>query len=251
MIPNDIYVHYYNLSRLLLPNLKKKIIREDGHWIVTSSSSEKVTHTSSPKKTVILEKSQVLDKYMCEGFIEVEDGDIVFDVGAFIGEFSYNIVNKADQVIAIEPEDENMICFRENVGAHNSESVTVIQGVAWRENTTLELNISPDPTEHSISAPDFGLKSEKMRVDARTIDDIASELNISKIDFLKIEAEGAEMDVLDGVDETHVNKMAIDVSESNAEFSSSEISSNIIEELNKRGYETRKINSIVFGKMDD
>lgn len=155
-----------------------------------------------------MEPRVLLKKYFLSPNIIVEEGDVVFDVGAFIGGFTLAIVYKARRIIAIEPDPLNYLLLKWNT--KEARNITLVKKAASNCNAEVLLYQTDDPTSSSLIKP---TKIKKYTVvKASRLDTLMSELGVERIDFLKIDAEGAEPEVLEGADLTRVKKVAVDCS---------------------------------------
>jgi FkbM family methyltransferase len=124
-------------------------------------------------------------------------GKTVIDIGANIGEFTLFAANHGAEVIAIEPDRENLQVLQKNVG---TRPVRIVQKAVWKETTRLPLYAAPlDADSGLIAAPTATATYE---VEAARLDDITKELGVGEIFFIKADAEGAEPEVLMGAPET-------------------------------------------------
>ncbi len=131
---------------------------------------------------------------------------VVVDVGANVGGYTVRACKRADLVVAIEPQPEVFEVLRWNV-EHNCPGnvVLVRKAVADRSGkTVLRIPIyrgSIDSGTASIM-PDYeppGSKGyQEVEVEVDTLDNILGELGIDRIDFLKVDVEGAEKLVVRG-----------------------------------------------------
>jgi FkbM family methyltransferase len=122
---------------------------------------------------------------------------LIVDAGANIGLTSVFFANKYPdaRIVAIEPEASNFRMLQKNTAPY--PNIKTMKAALWNENCELELF---DPEEgHSAFQMRRGSSSGGMapsnRVQARTVDEIMSELGISSIDLLKVDIEGAEKEV--------------------------------------------------------
>ncbi|WEL20072.1 FkbM family methyltransferase [Candidatus Nanohalococcus occultus] len=147
--------------------------------------------------------------YTSKEFTDIETSDIVFDVGAYVGGFSIPASKKAKTVIAIDPNSKISDCLSYNTSKFDNISVLAL--AAWKERDTLEINQSFYPNDNSILAPDENSLETGFKVEADTISNIAKDHNIEKIDFLKIEAEGVEPEILKGAldSDLEIRKIAV------------------------------------------
>lgn len=113
-------------------------------------------------------------------FFEVEDGDVVFDVGASIGPFTFSIIDKnPSQIFCFEPSLEEFEYLVKNT---NHGPVTYInKGIS---NTVGEMDF------------EFIFQQNKSNKSySTTFSKVISDYNIIKIDFIKTDCEGGEYDI--------------------------------------------------------
>lgn len=136
-------------------------------------------------------------RYCPDGF-EIGANDVVVDIGAHRGIFTAFAAKRTRaQVISIEPNPENfaVLCkFREE---NRWKNVQTIQGAVAPEPGFIQLFQSGSSSRHTISGVDpvnKQVQSNSIQVQAYTLGDILQ--NITKVDFLKIDCEGAEYAIL-------------------------------------------------------
>lgn len=134
-----------------------------------------------------------------EKVFHIQERNVVVDVGAHIGIFSVKAARKVSSqgvVIAIEPEEENYSFLVANKKINSLENIIPIQGAladhsgrallySWRRHSG-GFSIVEKHSSHCVEVPIF------------TLDNLARTLHLHKVDFLKIDAEGAELEVLKG-----------------------------------------------------
>lgn len=86
---------------------------------------------------------------------------------------------------------------------------------------------------------------EKIDVDIVRLDTFASKIGLDQIDFLKIEAEGVEIEAFEGAGDLPIKKIAVDVSperdgESPCEYFKDALSS--------RGYDVKLRGNVLFAR---
>lgn len=136
----------------------------------------------------------------------VEEGETVLDVGACVGAFARSVAGKAKRIVAIEPEPDNVVCLRKNV--QEFENVDIIQKGVWSKKGYLNLNLSWGIEGHSITKTG---SQGSVNIQVDSIDNIVSDLNIEKVDFIKMNVEGAEIEALEGAKKTLKNTEKISV----------------------------------------
>jgi tetratricopeptide (TPR) repeat protein len=110
----------------------------------------------------------------------------------------------------------------------------------------MALNISPSSVEHSLLRPDDGQVVEVREIDVVSLKDYADRSGITEFDFVKIEAEGVELEVFDGLDDLRPRKLAIDVSPERDGVSPAD---EFRERLTHLGYEIRQRGHVMFAKL--
>jgi len=182
------------------------------------------------------------ERYTMDGEVDIDPGDIVVDVGACIGEFVTYAVKSANQVFAVEPDTISAKCLDNNID--ESEDVTVIQKVAWKEDGKVTFHLSSDATENSIFKPDQGELINTVSLPAATIETIADKHEIHTIDFLKVDAEGAEPEVLAGIGDVDVQKLAVDCT---PERDGTSPKQRVCSWLTTNDYTIKEKNDVLFG----
>jgi FkbM family methyltransferase len=184
-------------------------------------------------------------KYSLPGFVEVEAGDIVVDCGAFVGGFSLGAARLASQVVAFEPEPENFACLSQNAGAGGK--IHCENKGLYSSTGSMRLNISDSAVEHSFLEPDDGVTVKHIDVPITTLSAYVAEKSLDRIDFLKLEAEGVELEIHEGLAEIRPRKLAIDVSpERNGESPAGEFEVR----LSSAGYQIRRRGNVLFARLE-
>ena len=129
---------------------------------------------------------------------DVEKGDIVLDCGANSsksgGTQATYFASKSEDgmVYAFEPIPRIYNELLEDIKAY--KNIIPIQKAVWDENT---FTYFTDMSSGSRASSDGDIKVELIR-----IDDFVKEYNIPKVDFIKMDIEGAELNALKGAEHT-------------------------------------------------
>jgi FkbM family methyltransferase len=133
----------------------------------------------------------------------IHPGDIVLDCGANVGTFTREAVDEgASIVVAIEPAPNNVESLRRNFAAEIAAGKVIVypKGV-WDKDDFLTLAIN-----NTTSAMDsFVIQGDThpgVRVPLTTVDKLVAELKLPKVDFIKMDIEGAEKQALAGAAKT-------------------------------------------------
>jgi FkbM family methyltransferase len=134
----------------------------------------------------------------------VHPGDIVLDCGASDGDFTRQaLAAGAAKVVAIEISPSSIECLRRNLAAEiaGGRAVVYPKGV-WDHDDTLTLEVD----DTNFAANSVVLHPENARpsiqVPLTTIDKLVAELGLPRVDFIKMDVEGAEINALAGARET-------------------------------------------------
>lgn len=130
------------------------------------------------------------------------DGVFV-DVGAHVGLYSLELASKAAQVIAIEANPETQARLEENIQLNELwNKVSTYGGAAWNKSAELRME---DPNgkiaggSNQVRKP---TEDEAWTVMGEKLDVILTSFDPVRVDFIKIDVEGAEWRVLKGARET-------------------------------------------------
>ncbi len=137
-------------------------------------------------------------------FLErLHQGAIVVDVGANIGYYTIlaaRAVGPRGKVFALEPDPENLSVLNQNVRKNDmSDRIVVIPAAAADTTATTQLYLSEENTgDHRIYKEGSG---ERRSVQVKTVKIDECIPKGSKVDFVKIDVQGAEAKVLRGMPE--------------------------------------------------
>jgi FkbM family methyltransferase len=130
-------------------------------------------------------------------------GGVMVDVGANYGIFSLNaarLVGKAGRILAFEPAQGNFSTLEKNLALNDATQVRTFRMALSEKSGTLRLYHDPDPTRNSLAPGSNAQDFEEVEV--KTLDAILSANAVVKIDFIKIDVEGADELVCRGALET-------------------------------------------------
>jgi FkbM family methyltransferase len=140
------------------------------------------------------------EKLMTEIFTKlVKEGMTVVDVGAHAGYYTLiaaRAVGDRGKVFAFEPEPTNYQLMLKNIQLNNHLNVTPVRKAVSSKTGHIKLFLAEDASGHSTvcEKPD----QRFIQVDSTTLDDFFAD-KIPQIHVIKIDVEGAEGAVLEGM----------------------------------------------------
>ena len=172
--------------------------------------------------------------------VNVSKGDTVFDIGAHVGIFSIYAAELSDngKVYAFEPFIENFKRLENHKKINQKENLFIYNKGVYSSEGLQTLHLSPDNNTggHSIHLKNNGEK--KIEIQTIRLDDFCEKEKINQIDFLKMDCEGAEFEILKS-NETILNKVSKIVMECHP-YENNTVQS-MIQLLERNGF---KVNSI-------
>jgi FkbM family methyltransferase len=131
----------------------------------------------------------------------VKQGDTVFDLGANIGYYAslfLGLLGDAGQLICIEPAPTNAAVLRRNIARYDGTGrAIVIECAVGRESGRALLHLASESNWHSLHRRNDHTGS--VQVDVWRLDDLVAHLQLRRLDLLRMDIEGQEVDVFAGM----------------------------------------------------
>lgn len=136
--------------------------------------------------------------------------DRVIEIGGHIGVFATRIATMAGSVLSCEPTAENADLFRKNVDSLACTNVTLLQRAVTGNGESLTVYKSGNNAGHSAYGELAGSKADSFTVEAVTLRDLIFHDgdDNARCDFLKIDCEGGEYDILLTADDSVLSRIA-------------------------------------------
>lgn len=187
------YVTLAKRARQIFPNLPIPLRLPFGVWWLAENSAldQELLH-SEFEKTEMQFVRRLLRPHMT-----------VVDVGAHHGIYTLlasKCIGAKDCVIAIEPSPRECARLQRHLRINRASNVKLAACAAGEDPGEADLYVVDGLNDwcNSLRPPATPEPVKTVRVQVRRLDDILSELDIAKVDFIKLDAEGAELSVLYG-----------------------------------------------------
>ena len=199
MIPTQLFWDRVELERACIRSVDpKKIENQDDEYEITCLCKYKLRVKSTDLS--------VGANLMRDGYWEIwitlflarviPFGGVAIDVGANLGYYTMmfsDLVGPLGKVIAIEPQQELCRMLMDSAKANNVNNIDIYQVMAFDKRDKIKFYVNPFMLGDA-SFIDRGNNEESI-VDAVALDDIVS----GPVDFVKIDVEGSEEQVIDGM----------------------------------------------------
>ncbi|BAY09040.1 FkbM family methyltransferase [Calothrix sp. NIES-2098] len=183
-------------------------------------------YISSPEETEYIYSEIFTEQQYLRHGIVINEGDCIFDVGANIGLFSLfvNSIQKQVKIYAFEPIEQTFFILKENTRLYNLDNVQLFNyGISSEDNPEKIFVFYPNMAGNSTTKPgdiiadaddvkeeinsepiedlfaSFFQEEQQVKCEVKTLSSVINELGIDSIDLLKIDVEGAEYEVLQGI----------------------------------------------------
>ena len=161
-------------------------------YYLTNKNEQKEIRLKNGTKCIMRNKSDavaffenfILEVNDLEKIVEVEQNDVVIDIGAHVGYFTLYAAKKAQngKVISFEPTKESFLVLKNNVEINNFKNI-IINNLAVSK-TSKKITLFVDKKygiSNTLYKNNEGL--EKEIVQTITLDEIYKKFNLKKIDF--------------------------------------------------------------------
>jgi FkbM family methyltransferase len=152
----------------------------------------------------------MIQEYSDDNF-SINNDDVVIDVGAHIGLFALFASQfcKNGKIFCYEPIKENYKILIENIEMNQIQNIFPNNLAVTKETSRVKIFLNDDQSGHSM----FIQNKNFVEVDSKSLSDIFIDNGIKECDFLKLDCEGAEYEIIESLPSdlfTKINKTAIE-----------------------------------------
>lgn len=153
-----------------------------------------------PEHETALEYMIRLESYEPVDWVQPSEGQTFIDVGGYIGSYSISAaraVGPAGRVLILEPEPNNRRQLERNLQLNGITNCTILPLAAWSASGLVGWHQDDQPVWHKVEERQNG-----QTMNAVSIDDLVDRLAIERVDWIKMDIEGAEVGALKGAQKT-------------------------------------------------
>jgi FkbM family methyltransferase len=190
----DTFRRWWRYTRRLGPRTTLQYLAQRGHrdilqFKVPGIPKPVYCRSQGPDFLVLYD---LLGKKRCDYPFQTPP-NLIIDAGAHVGFATMFYANRWPdaQIIALEPEPSNCRLLRMNCQSY--PNVTIVQGALWHERTRLRI-LNPSAQSWAFRVGESP-EQNKHPVEAYSVSDLLNLSGQSRISLLKIDIEGAELDV--------------------------------------------------------
>ena len=137
-------------------------------------------------------------------YLKLKANDVVLDIGSFTGHTAYRFAKAVGEnglVISVEPDATNFELLQKNIENLKIKNIKTINKALWKEKTILEF-LTEGAMGSTLNILNNLTRKHKnlIKIETTTLDEIAQNYNLSRINAIKMDIEGAEYEVFSNID---------------------------------------------------
>ena len=193
----------------LYPLVYFKLTKKD-HVIFETRSGLKIKIRVNSTDLMAFTHVWMIQEYSDDNF-SINNDDVIIDVGAHIGLFALFASQfcKNGKIFCYEPIKENYKILIENIEMNQIQNIFPNNLAVTKETSRVKIFLNDDQSGHSM----FIQNKNFVEVDSKSLSDIFIDNGIKECDFLKLDCEGAEYEIIESLPSdlfTKINKTAIE-----------------------------------------
>ena len=193
----------------LYPLVYFKLTKKD-YVIFETRSGLKIKIRVNSTDLMALTHVWMIQEYSGDDF-PISNDDVIIDVGAHIGLFALFASQfcKNGKIFCYEPIKENYKILIENIEMNQIQNIFPNNLAVTKETSRVKIFLNDDQSGHSM----FTQNKNFVEVDSKSLSDIFIDNGIKECDFLKLDCEGAEYEIVESLSAdlfTKINKTVIE-----------------------------------------
>ena len=184
-------------------------------------------------------KEICLENQYEQASVDIQDGWTVLDIGAGLGDFCLHVGKRRPHsiVYAYEPFPQSFALLQENLRLNEVQNVRTFPLAVSAEAGLKCFHMASEAVAHTTVGPET-LPGDTLQVESVTLEQVFSELRLSQCDYLKMDCEGAEYEILLNASPETLSKIrhvCLEYHDTVAGFSHRDL----VRLFTERGYEVR------------
>lgn len=126
-------------------------------------------------------------------------GDVVIDIGAYVGMYSMKasrLVGQNGLVVSVEPLPSNLVYLKSNLKPYSN--IKIVDKALSNYVGRSKFYAAPGTEACSLTYK----KKDFIKVQVTTLDELVKELELPRVDYIKMDAEGSDLNILKGAIKT-------------------------------------------------
>lgn len=179
-------------------------LTKNEHIILETRSGLKIKIRTNSTDIMAFTHVWLIEEYSNPGF-DLHEYDTIIDIGAHIGLFTLFASQfcKNGKIYCFEPVKENYDLLLSNIALNNLSNVSAFNVAVADKISTVKIFLNNDESGHSM----FEQDSNSIEVQSTTLKNIFDENNISTCNFIKMDCEGAEYDIIGSLPQEYFIKI--------------------------------------------
>jgi FkbM family methyltransferase len=193
----------------LYPLVYFKLVKRS-HIIFETKSGIKIKIRVKSSDLMAFTHVWLIEEYSGKNF-SFNNSDTIIDVGSHIGLFALFASQfcKQGKIICYEPIKENYQMLLSNLELNHLSNVVCYNKAVSKSNSKIRIYLNSDESGHSMFEP----QENFVDIDSISLQQIMDDHNLDSIDFLKLDCEGAEYEIIENFPKSRfpqIKKMIIE-----------------------------------------
>lgn len=197
-----VLIHYsYIAIKKFFPKVPHEIIEVNGYKMSIIPNDPGISQELQTFKIHEPLSTKLISKLL-------KTGMTCLDIGANIGYYvllESKIIGDNGKVIAIEPSPQNYNCIKKNLELQNSQNVKAFNFAAGDTNGNIRFFINERSNGCKVLLEGEELPNRPgtvIQVPVKRMDDFLKELGVERVDFVRMDVEGYEWNIFQGMKNT-------------------------------------------------
>jgi FkbM family methyltransferase len=250
-VKSVIFFLYRKIKRKTIDISKTHILDINGYKMSVMPNDEGISTSLLMFKTHEPLTTQLISKILKKGMYCI-------DIGSNIGYYALlenKIVGNEGRIVSIEPSPTNFKLLKENILLQNSSNMEAYNFAAGNKKGTVKFMIDTKSNWCKV-VDDDEVSDNVIDIESNTLDNFLEKLSIRQIDFLRMDVEGFEANIIEGAQKTIQKFKPILAIEIHKNFMGNEKTKTLLQNLMNMRYQIkhfspRELDVPIVGNLDD